>query len=93
MPDKRIFNFNASPAALPMDVLKEKEPRFGLLLTGNETRLIRAGTIQNASHGTAWSTGLSKEIITLRLSIQNTTRTFIVEINPLYNNIVNGPTS
>ncbi len=52
------------------------------------------------SNGTNWSiptdnsiTGLAKVTITLQLSIQNTTRTFTVEINPLYNNMINGPTS
>jgi len=56
-------------------------------------------TFQNAS-GTAWTipadnsiTDLSKITITIQVAIQNTSRTFTVEINPLYNNMVNGPIS
>lgn len=50
--------------------------------------------------GTAWSipadnsiTGLSKITITLQTAIRDASRTFRVEVNPLYNNMVNGPTS
>jgi len=38
-------------------------------------------------------TGLSIIKISMTIAIQNTTRTFSVEINPLYNNMVDGPTS
>jgi len=56
-------------------------------------------TFQNTD-GTVWTvpadnsiTDLSKITITIQVAIQNTSRTFTIEINPLYNNMVNGPTS
>jgi len=38
-------------------------------------------------------TGLLKIIINLNVAIKNTSRVFSVEVNPFYNNMVNGPTS
>ncbi|MBT4970170.1 MAG: prepilin-type N-terminal cleavage/methylation domain-containing protein [Bacteroidetes bacterium] len=38
-------------------------------------------------------TGLLKIIISMNVAIENTARVFSVEINPFYNNMVNGPTS
>lgn len=37
--------------------------------------------------------GLLKIIINLNVAIENTSRVFSIEINPFYNNMVNGPTS
>lgn len=38
-------------------------------------------------------TGLLKIIISLNVAIKNTSKVFTIEINPFYNNMVNGPTS
>ncbi len=50
--------------------------------------------------GNKWSvqsnnslTGLLKIIINLNVAIKNTSKVFTIEINPFYNNMVNGPTS
>jgi prepilin-type N-terminal cleavage/methylation domain-containing protein len=36
--------------------------------------------------------GLSKIEISMTISIQGTTRTFTVDVNPIYNDMINGPT-
>lgn len=38
-------------------------------------------------------TGLSRIIIQLTIDIENTSRTFTMEVNPVYNDTINGPTS
>lgn len=50
--------------------------------------------------GTAWTmpgdnslTGLSRIVITLTVNVYDASRTFSVDINPLYNNTIDGPTS
>lgn len=50
--------------------------------------------------GSSWSvpinndlTGLSNVRISLTINIEGTTRNFTIEMNPVFNNMVNGPTS